>query len=256
MIFKNEDIISGEELVGYGIVSGETENRLLNLKKLRKLNNIYYIWDYDEDFKKLIFSYKYHRKKKLAKLIADMIKKEFEFVIQREKIDFVISVPVNIQRKNERGYNQVDEILKCLDIKYIQLKRIKNTDKMHKLLDEKLRRKNIEGPCSVGKNIDFKNKRILIVDDIITTGATLREIKKSILEKISDKENINKNKMRNNKIDDREKNYRKKYYEEKNHKEENYKKENLNKNSNKYETEIIVFCLAAAREIRISKGEI
>ncbi len=256
MIFRNEDIISGEELVGYGIVSGETENRLLNLKKLRKLNNIYYIWDYDEDFKKLIFSYKYHRKKKLAKLIADMIKEEFEFVIQREKIDFVISVPVNIQRKNERGYNQVDEILKCLDINYIQLKRIKNTEKMHKLLDEKLRRKNIEGNFSVGKNIDFKNKRILIVDDIITTGATLREIKKSILEKISDKENINKNKMRNNKIDNREKNYREKYYEEKNHKEENYKKENLNKNSNKYETEIIVFCLAAAREIRISKGEI
>ena len=127
---------------------------------------------------------------------------------------------------------------------------------MHKLLDEKLRRKNIEGSFSVGKNIDFKNKRILIVDDIITTGATLKEIKKSILEKISDKENINKNKMRNNKIDNREKNYREKYYEEKNHKEENYKKENLNKNPNKYETEIIVFCLAAAREIRISKGEI
>ena len=62
--------------------------------------------------------------------------------------------------------------------------------------------------------------------------------------------------MRNNKIDDREKNYREKYYEEKNHKEENYKKENLNKNPNKYKTEIIVFCLAAAREIRISKGEI
>ena len=57
--------------------------------------------------------------------------------------------------------------------------------------------------------------------------------------------------MGNNKIDNREKNYR-----EKNHKEENHKKENLNKNSNKYETEIIVFCLAAAREIRISKGEI
>ena len=54
MIFKNEDIISGEELVGYGIVSGETENRLLNLKKLRKLNNIYYIWDYSVDRKSVV----------------------------------------------------------------------------------------------------------------------------------------------------------------------------------------------------------
>ena len=57
ILFKNKDIISGRELVGEGIVSEETENRLENLKKLRKLNNIYYIWDYNEEFKKLIFSY-------------------------------------------------------------------------------------------------------------------------------------------------------------------------------------------------------
>ena len=70
IIFKNKDIISGRELVGGGIVSEETESRLLNLKKLRKLNNIYYIWDYNEEFKKLIFSYKYNRKKNLAKFDA------------------------------------------------------------------------------------------------------------------------------------------------------------------------------------------
>ena len=103
LLFKNRDIISGEELVEYGVVSSETENELLNLKKLRKLNNIYYIWDYNEQFKKLIFSYKYHRKKSLAKLIAEMIKAEFEFVLKKEKIDYVVSVPVNRKRMNERG---------------------------------------------------------------------------------------------------------------------------------------------------------
>ena len=85
IIFKNKDIISGRELVGGGIVSEETESRLLNLKKLRKLNNIYYIWDYNEEFKKLIFSYKYNRKKNLAKLIAGLIEEEFEYIIQKEK---------------------------------------------------------------------------------------------------------------------------------------------------------------------------
>jgi len=89
IIFKNKDIISGRELVGGGIVSEETESRLLNLKKLRKLNNIYYIWDYNEEFKKLIFSYKYNRKKSLAKLIAGLISEEFEYIIQKEKIDFI-----------------------------------------------------------------------------------------------------------------------------------------------------------------------
>ena len=184
VLFKNRDIISGRELVGEGIVSAETESRLENLKKLRKLNNIYYIWDYNEEFKKLIFSYKYNRKKSLAKLIARLIEEEFKFIIQKEKIDFIVSVPINKKRENERGYNQVDEILKQLNVNYVEIKRIKNTEKMHKLLNEKLREENIRGSFRIESDFDFKNKKILLVDDIITTGATLKEIKNSILNDI------------------------------------------------------------------------
>jgi len=225
ILFKNRDIISGKELVGEGIVSEETESRLENLKKLRKLNNIYYIWDYNEEFKKLIFSYKYNRKKSLAKLIARLIEEEFKFIIQKEKIDFIVSVPINKKRENERGYNQVDEILKQLNVNYVEIKRIKNTEKMHKLLNEKLREENIRGSFRIESDFDFRNKKILLVDDIITTGATLKEIKNSIL----------------NDID------RKLFINSKNHK--------IAGEGNK-KTEITVFCLAAAREIKINKGEV
>ncbi len=225
VLFKNRDIISGRELVGEGIVSEETESRLENLKKLRKLNNIYYIWDYNEEFKKLIFSYKYNRKKSLAKLIARLIEEEFKFIIQKEKIDFIVSVPINKKRENERGYNQVDEILKQLNVNYVEIKRIKNTEKMHKLLNEKLREENIRGSFRIESDFDFRNKKILLVDDIITTGATLKEIKNSIL----------------NDID------RKLFINSKNHK--------IAGEGNK-KTEITVFCLAAAREIKINKGEV
>ena len=129
ILFKNKDIISGRELVGGGIVSEETESRLLNLKKLRKLNNIYYIWDYNEEFKKLIFSYKYNRKKSLAKLIAGLISEEFEYIIQKEKIDFIVSVPINKKRESERGYNQVDEILKQLNVNYVEINESKKNRK-------------------------------------------------------------------------------------------------------------------------------
>lgn len=187
IIFKNKDIISGEELVEYGILTRESKNILLNLKKFRQLNNIYYIWDYNKEFKKLIFSFKYNKKIKLAKLIAELIKEEFYFVLEKEKIDFIVSVPINKKRLNERGFNQVDEILKNLDINFVKLKRDKNTKKMHEILDEKLREENVKGSFKVNKNIDFSNKNILLVDDIVTTGATLREIKSSILNNLNEK---------------------------------------------------------------------
>ena len=230
ILFKNKDIISGRELVGGGIVSEETESRLLNLKKLRKLNNIYYIWDYNEEFKKLIFSYKYNRKKSLAKLIAGLISEEFESIIQKEKIDFIVSVPINKKRESERGYNQVDEILKQLNVNYVEIKRVKNTEKMHKLLNEKLREENIRGSFKIDNSFNFKNKKILLVDDIITTGATLREIKNSILDNIDRKVFIN---SRNRKIAEA----------------------GSGKTKNR-KTEITVFCLAAAREIKMNKGEV
>ena len=209
ILFKNKDIISGEELVEYGPVSEDTEKSLYNLKKLRKLNNIYYIWDYDKVFKKLIFSYKYDRKISLSGVISGLIKEELKFIIKKEKIDIVVSVPVSKRRMNERGFNQVDEILNNLNINYIKLKRIKNTKKMHKLLDEKLREENIKGSFYIDRKIDLRNRKILLVDDIITTGSTLREIKKSILS-----------------------------------------------SSKGQNGEITVFCLAAAREIKINKGEV
>lgn len=149
----------------------------------------------------------------MAKLIAELVKEEFYYVLKREKIDVVVSVPVSRKRKNERGYNQVDEILNFLKVNYVQLERIKNTKKMAGILNEEDRNKNIKGAFKISGNIDFKNKNILILDDIITTGATLREIKSSILEQFEG-------------------------------------------DVNKKNIKIIVFCLAAAREIKVNRGEV
>lgn len=215
ILFKNKDAISLKELNDYNteyIINNETEKEILKYKKLVQLNNIYYLWDYNSIFKKIIFSYKYKRKIKFSKFIARIIEDDFYYVLNREKIDVIISVPISKKRRNERGFNQVDEILNNLNVKYYKIKRVKNTEKMHKILDEKLREENVKGIFRIDNNLDLRNKNILIFDDIITTGATLREIKNSILNQY-------------NKIE----------------------REKIN---------FFVFCLAAALEIKKSKGEV
>ncbi len=206
-LFKKTDILTGNELEGSKELSYDTEKKFIKMKNLRNFNNIYYIWDYNDTFKKLIFSYKYKKRKNLSNIIANLINEELEFVIKKEKIDIIVTVPVSNRRLNERGFNQVDEILNSLKLSYISVKRIKDTKKMHEILNEEGRVKNIKNSFYIPTNVDLNNKNILIFDDIITTGATLRELKKEIC---------------------------------RDHKD----------------VHVAVFCLAAAREIRINKGEI
>ena len=108
IIFKQTDILTGEELVEYNNISNETKAIFIKCKNLRKLNNIYYIWDYNENFKKLIYKYKFNRKINLSADIAELVKEEIKFIIKKEQIDLVVTVPVNKKRLNERGFNQVD----------------------------------------------------------------------------------------------------------------------------------------------------
>ncbi|MFZ2707704.1 MAG: ComF family protein, partial [Leptotrichiaceae bacterium] len=95
IIFKQTDILTGEELVEYNNISNETKAIFIKCKNLRKLNNIYYIWDYNENFKKLIYKYKFNRKINLSADIAELVKEEIKFIIKKEQIDLVVTVPVN-----------------------------------------------------------------------------------------------------------------------------------------------------------------
>ena len=54
---------------------------------------------------------------------------------------------------------------------------------MFKILEENKRNKNIKNSFFINNEIDLSNKNILLFDDIVTTGATLREIKSEILKK-------------------------------------------------------------------------
>ena len=150
--------------------------------KLRNIGNYYFLCYYDEDIKKVISDFKLNNRRDLSIELSYLIKKNIKKLIEEKNIDIVIPSPISIKRKRERGFNQVEELLTRMKIEFQQVKKLKDTKHMYSLLDKGKREKNIKGVFE-NKNIDVDGKNLLIVDDIVTTGSTVKELMKAIRKK-------------------------------------------------------------------------
>ena len=130
--------------------------------------------------KELILRLKFHRDRSAARAGADLILMRIDS--SKMRFDVVTSVPVSPQRYRERGYNQSELIAKYvaneLELPYRSLLGRNNGD--HQMgNDRKTRFEQVKLAFYVQKSLD--NVQILLIDDVVTTGATLdacaRELK-------------------------------------------------------------------------------
>lgn len=136
--------------------------------------------------RKSIYRYKYESKpyfyKSFGEFMINAFKKE-----NIGSIDLIVPVPLHRVRKAERGYNQAELLAKYLSSKLSipldnrNLIRTKSTIIQNRLLRHE-REENIKGAFKIKDNGVFKDKRILLVDDIFTTGATVNECSKVLRE--------------------------------------------------------------------------
>ncbi len=146
-----------------------------------------FVFEKDKALQSFIHSIKYNKRFLNAKYLGKLISKDLNEQITRWNIDYISPVPLNSLRKADRGFNQSNYIAigigKRLNIRVKKnlLKRIRYTESQTKLT-EKEREKNILDAFITNHKSIIENKNILLIDDVITTGATIRECGKALLE--------------------------------------------------------------------------
>jgi len=108
-----------------------------------------------------------------------------DYRVNLEPVDLVIPVPLHAARFRERGFNQArilaDMIAKNLGKPLFSSYLKRNIHTRHQaVLSKKERWTNIEGAFTIKHSSPFKNKHILLVDDLLTTGATASEAAKAL----------------------------------------------------------------------------
>ena len=99
--------------------------------------------------------------------------------------DLIVPVPLTWNRCRKRGYNQSALLAKTIGraigcpVVYNSLKR-RNTTKSQVGLGKKHRHQNVRNAFHISRQECFENKRILLVDDVVTTGATITECAKTL----------------------------------------------------------------------------
>ena len=159
-----------------------------NLANAGLISNYYAKYEFIRDgkFQTAVHNLKYNRKSLIGIQLGIELGKELIKQNWFNEVDLIIPVPIHRIKKLSRGYNQSDYIAKGIsqitqkEIDYKSLKRIRNTPtQTHLHLQERI--ENVKDAFKVINKEKIKNKVILVVDDVCTTGSTVNEIARSLL---------------------------------------------------------------------------
>ena len=142
-----------------------------------------YLFQYTGEIRDTILKYKFNEKSYIYRTFLEFIKNSENICAQIKKYDIIIPVPISKKRLNSRGYNQSSLIAKNLaqelNIEYSEKILIKIKDnKPQSEMKQDTRKSNVSGVYKVINEERINNKKVLIVDDIFTTGSTADECAK------------------------------------------------------------------------------
>ncbi len=162
-----------------GVFEGRRCPRCRDTKFAFEFNRAVFV--YEREVQTLVEDFKYRKIRSLASFMAQKMVE----VLRQEypEIDVIVPVPLHPTKRRERGFSQTsalaEEISRITGIKMVKdnLVRIRNT-KAQANLSRAGRIENIKGAFRLRDSSAFKGKRILLVDDVMTTGTTMNEAAK------------------------------------------------------------------------------
>ena len=137
---------------------------------------IYSFGSYEGTLRSLIHLYKYSKVDALSGPLGDMIVRALPLEV---RLDVVLPMPMHWRKQWNRGFNQAELLAQHVAARYglkpaNYLRRSRLT-KAQASLSEAERQTNLKNSFCVRKPEQLAGKRVLLVDDVMTTGATLRE---------------------------------------------------------------------------------
>lgn len=139
----------------------------------------YFLYERENSYKNLLWKIKYHNQPDLGRIMGRIMAADLQRPPSYFKdIDLLIPVPLSKEKQRKRGYNQCDFIATGISEitnipigrKYL-IRTIDNASQTHKGREERMA--NVEQIFRAENTEELIGKHVLLIDDVLTTGATL-----------------------------------------------------------------------------------
>ena len=153
--------------------------------KLPFLDSWLALWHYEGYVRGSLIRYKFYGRRHYAEVYGRLL--AMKIAREREDVfDLITWVPISRLRKLRRGYDQVELLAYAvggeLDMQPVQcLKKIRHNRTQSGIVGQAHRRANVLGVYEPVEPERFRDKRVLLLDDVITTGATAGECARVLL---------------------------------------------------------------------------
>ena len=167
-------------LPGWSAVCADCDEHPPSFRSLRA------IAFYEPTLREAVHLMKYEKKEVISKHLIQLLQAHLPEDLGSTDYDFLLPIPLHTNRLRQRGFNQAEQIAQGVaqvwdvPVRTDVLFRIRDTIPLSSLESHEERMKNIAGAFEVRAPDSIQSRKILLIDDIFTTGTTTNEALKAL----------------------------------------------------------------------------